>query len=155
MSEMNDSNINFHKLIKGLSTSALKYLINVAKQETVRRSKTRTFPTFENKALPKLEFDSKTIITIRDVKWKITSFTYYKMLENDIACYVSKVQDNENIVIDVEKYDWEKMMEIDKPLSITLTMLEYPNVHQNIEMHSRSKIFWFYKLLENKEEVKI
>lgn len=146
----NETGINFHTFLKGLSTNALKYLINLAKQESIRRSQTRTFAEFENKALPKLKFNSHTILKIKENYYKIFSYTFSKFENGVLKPYNTTVVENAYVpdyIIDVEIYDWQKLVELKAPIVIKLK-----NVHDDsffeIELHSRSKIFWFNKLLE-------
>jgi len=152
MKQFQDENgINFHKLIKGLSNNALRYLINIAKQESFNRSKNVIQPEFENKALPKLHFTSHSLLTIKEEVWKVVSYKYAIYENNEYKKYTAAVVHNAYVPvyeIDVELYKWEELAKQNMPITVTLLNVNNHTTY-DVQLHSRSKIFWFHKILEN------
>lgn len=136
-----ENGVNFHKLIKGLSTNALKYLINIARQETNRRRSKRIFPEFENKDLPqKISFDQYTKLLIRNEYYTIDSY--------DIG---NNIQQRVTSAVEIDIQHWKELAQQDTPISITIknkTNSEY----KRIELHSRSKVFWLINLIIQSDE---
>lgn len=154
MSQFDENGINFHKLTKSLSTSALKYLISVAKQESFRRTKNQTFAKFENKDLPVLRFNAHTIVRIKDNDWKIASYRYAIISNETVRQENVEVTHNAYVptyVINTELYKWDELVKRNVPIVLYLKNINNESVTE-IELHSRSKIFWFHKLLENANE---
>lgn len=148
-----ENNINFHKLVKNLSTNALRYLINIAKQESFNRLKHRENIEFENKKLPKLYFTHGTIVKIKNEECKILRYhlSIFDVTTNqyrDITTNVTPHLTVPSYCIDVDLYKWEELVKDNRPIKITLLNLEKQTTF-DIELHSRSKIYWFHKVLEN------
>lgn len=148
-----ETNVNFHKLVKGLSTNALRYLINVAKQESFNRNRDRAVPEFENKELPKLYFTANDVLNIKNEEWKIVAYEYgYKRNETYQTHHVD-VTPNPYVpthCIDVEIYKWKELVDANLPIKIFLKSLEN---EMQIELISQSKIFWFHKVLQNAKKM--
>ena len=136
---MIENGVNFHKLIKGLSTNALKYLINIAKQETNKRRVKRTFPEFENKDLPnKISFDQYTKLLIRNTVFQIDTYDTGNGIQNKVTNYV-----------EIDLTNWKELTEQKHPISVTI---KNSNEQKIIELHSRSKIFWLINLIIQSDE---
>jgi len=132
--------LNFKKIIKNLSNSALKYLINVAYHEASNRNlKINTQNLAEE--LPILEIYGNSILNIRDTKWNVSSCTFGGNAE-----WIS-LENGMNVVIYPEDEDWYKKYKDKTPISIKLTSVNNPNEEKIIELHSRSKIFWLHNIL--------
>jgi hypothetical protein len=131
----NDNNgLNFHKMIKGLSANALKYLINLASKELKKRNK-NIYPSFENKTLPVLRFSISTFINIKNEIFNISSYTINKTVT---------FANSDETVLNLENYDW-----LNNPITITLTNCK--NLEKmEIVLQSRSKIVWLNKLIEDR-----
>lgn len=140
----NVEGVNFHKLVKGLSNGALSHLIEVASKESMNRNKQRHFPEFENKKLPVLNFTKATIIKIKGVEYKIKG--YETRVVKDLETHTSSTWlqiDDAKYSIDCENFNFEN-----EPIKIFLEAFVDKAVRTEA-LNSRSKVFWFYKLLEN------
>lgn len=132
---MDTNGTNFHKMIKGLSTNALKYLVNLASKELKKRSKNS--PIHENKELPILSFNNSTILKIKNEYFTI----YSHSIDNE-----NYKTNNEIVNLDVKQYDWMKMYIEKNPITLTLRNRTTYELKE-IALESRSKIIWLSKLL--------
>ena len=135
------SGLNFKKLIKKLSNNALKYLINVAYHEASYRNLKINIQNLGDD-LPTIELYLDTLVTIRDKTWKCVEYTF-----GDGEWTVLSPQ--HSTIFDFENLDWYQKYKDKTPISIKLISTENENEEKIIEFHSRSKIFWFAKLLNS------
>lgn len=136
--------LNFKKMVRKLSNNALKYLISVSNQEASYRNLKISIPNL-GEDLPIIELFGERVVLIRDQEWKIKAYTLdsedWVILDAGMA-----------VVINPEEENWFEKYKEKKPIAIKLTSHDTAD-EKVIEFHSRSKIFWFAKLLEPKEEV--
>ena len=130
-----DNGTNFNKMIKGLSTNALKHLVNLASKELKRR--TKKSPEFENKELPILSFNNSTVLKIKNEYFTI----YSHSIDNE-----NYKTGNEIFNLDIKQYDWMKMISEKNPITLTLRNSRTFELKE-IALESRSKIIWLSKLL--------
>jgi hypothetical protein len=136
--------LNFRKLVKTLSNNALKYLISVAYTEASYRN--LNIPKSNlNEELPTIKIVGGDFVKIKDQKYLIAA---YNLGDSNWI----ELEENEIKEFDFKNIDWLKLKKEDKPIQIRLDGEEES---KTIEFHSRSKIFWFNKLLENESKDEI
>lgn len=138
--------LNFKKMVRRLSNNALKYLISISNQEASYRNLKITIPNL-GEDLPVITLQDNQTVYIRDEKWIVNSYTLgdgeWKLLSDTIL-----------IDIDTETSNWFELYKDKTPISVKL-VAESSNEEKIIEFHSRSKIFWFNKLLHDDVETSI
>jgi len=149
MSYKHKTGLNFKKLIKKLSDNALKYLINIAYHEASYRNLKINTPNL-GEDLPILEIKGGQILNIRDKQWKIVSFTYGNGEWDDL---ITDYGDTFTITINLDEYNWFQKYKDRTPISVKLVAVENEQEEKIIEFHSRSKIFWFNKILQNNKKL--
>ena len=133
--------LNFRKLVKTLSNNALKYLISVAHAEAGFRNLTIPKSSL-NEELPIITIKGEQTIHIKDTKYVIDS---YDIGDGNIV----ELEKNQFIKLNLEELDWLKLKKDNTPIKI---FLSGENDSKTVELHSRSKIFWFNKLIETTTE---
>ena len=129
--------LNFKRIVSTLSNNALAHLVTIATQEASHRNLKLTLPNL-GEHLPVI-YLRQQVVTIRNEEWKLAS---YKLGTSNWVTIPSY----DTIEIDPEQHDWFALYKQRSPISIKLVSLRSA-AEKIIEFHSRSKIFWFNKLL--------
>jgi RNA recognition motif-containing protein len=95
-----------------------------------------------NEDLPTIKIKGGDFVKIKDQKYLIAAY------QNETSDWI-ELEKDEIVEFDFEKIEWLKLKKEDKPIQIRLDGEEE---NKTIEFHSRSKIFWFNKLLETESK---